>query len=155
MYCGIAGNYACTPVWKLYESGLWSQMFHSPFQFFCCLFGSCTVDVRTYSFFKILWISYVFHHSFCMGENLAIAVRPYIDCTNLNWYHKCPTHWFFPFGCHLHPVHLIYGRTANLKRSVHMYCGIAGNYGCAPIQKLYESRLSSQMFHAPFQSFWL
>ena len=59
-----------------------------------------------------------------------MVVLPYIDCTNLNWYHKCPTNWFDPFGCHLHPVQLMYGPTANFKRSVHMYCGIAGNYGC-------------------------
>ena len=151
-----------------------------------------------------------------MGKHLSKAIRQYIDCTNLNWYHKSPIHWFDQFGGHFHPVQLMWGRTAHFKYfelamdgpiilyaevlshgcttvhrlyefkmilqmshpltwsiwpqiasctvdvrtyskfqwSVQRYCGIPGNYGCTPVQKLYESRIRSQMFDAPFQSFW-
>ena len=64
MYCGIPGNYDCTPVQKLLESGLRSQMFDAPFN---------------------------------------------------------------PFGGNSDRVHLMYGRTANFKLSVYMYCWIALN----------------------------
>ena len=83
-----------------------------------------------------------------------MAVHRYIDCTNLNLYHKFPTYLFDQFGGHLHPVQLMYGNTANFNWSIHMYFGIPGKYGCTPVQKLYESGIRSQMLDAPFQCFW-
>ena len=35
-----------------------------------------------------------------------------------------------------------------------MYCGIPENYGCKPVQKVYESGLRSKIIHELFQSFW-
>ena len=149
-----AFSHGCTPVHRLYEFELISYMCHPLISSIWLLFASCTGDLRTYSHFIIFWISYVWAHKFCMGEHLAMAVRWYIDCTNFNLCHKCPTHWFHPFGCFLHPLQFMYRRTSNFKWSINMYCGIAGNYGCTPVQKLYESGLKSQMFHSLFQSSW-
>ena len=105
------GN-GCKPVHRLYEAELTSQMFHSLLWSIWLPFESCTVDLLTYSLFYIFWISYIWAHSFCMGENWTIAVNLHIDCTKLNLYQKGSLHWFGPFGCHLHPVQLNYGRTA-------------------------------------------
>ena len=86
-----------------------------------------------------------------MGKHLVKAVHSYIDCTNLNWYHKGPTHWFDQFGRHLHAVLLMYGRTANFKLFVHMYCGKPGNYGCNPVQictnRDYAHKCSMNLFN--------
>ena len=61
---------------------------------------------------------------------------------------------FQSFGGNSDPVQLMYGRTAYFKWFAYMYCGIAGKYGCTPVQKLYESRMKSQMLDLPFQSLW-
>ena len=83
-----------------------------------------------------------------------MAVHLYRNFTNWDCGHECSMHRFNPFGGNSDPVQLMYGRTANFKWAVHMYCGIAGNYGCTPVQNLYESGMTSQMFDAPFESFW-
>ena len=43
----------------------------------------------------------------------AMAVRLYINCTNLNLRHQCSMDSFNTFGGHSHPVQLMYGHTAN------------------------------------------
>ena len=53
-----------------------------------------------------------------------MAVRLYRNCTNHDWGHKCSMHYFNTFGGNLNSVQLMYGRTANLKLSLHMYGGI-------------------------------
>ena len=45
----------------------------------------------------------------------AMAVRRYINCTNLNWRHKCSTHSFNSFYCYLPLLQFMYGRTPNFK----------------------------------------
>ena len=75
-----------------------------------------------FKYFNYLWMG----PFICMEKHLAMVLRPYINCMNLNWYRKYSIHWFDQFGCHLHPVQLMYGRTANFKWSVHIYCGILG-----------------------------
>ena len=98
---------------------------------------------------RIIWCNIL-----CMGELGDMAVRQNIDCTNLNWCNQCSMHCFNQFGCHLHPVQLMYRRTANFKRSVNMYFGIAWSYGWTPVHQLYKSGLMSPMFHAMFQLIW-
>ena len=91
------GN-GCKPVHRLYEAELTSQMFHSLLWSIWLPFESCTVDLLTYSLFYIFWISYVWTHFFCMVEHIAMAVRLYIDCTKLNLFYKCCTHWLNSFA---------------------------------------------------------
>ena len=110
----------------------------------CILYSWCT-DVQTIS--NGVYICFV-------GYLGTMAVRLYRNCTNWDCGHKCSMHRFNPVGGNSDPVQLMYGRIANLKWSAHMYCGIAGNYCCTPVQKLYESGMRSQMFDAPFQSLW-
>ena len=57
--------------------------------------------------------------------------------------------YFNTFGSNSDPVQLMYRSTANFK----WYCAILGNYGCTPLQKLYESGLRSHIFDADFNPF--
>ena len=77
---------------------------------------------RSANFLHDYSIREIWCNTLCIEELGAKAVSLYIDCTNLNWRHQCSTHHFksiwFPFeSCTVFVCHL--------KRSIHMYCGIA------------------------------
>ena len=147
IFCGEAFIQGCTPVHRLYEFELIWQMSHTLIWSIWPQFSHCTIDVWTYTNFK-------------RSVDMYCGIPWNFSCTRVQKLYESRL-WsqmfyaiFNVFGGNSNPVQLMYGRTANFKWAVQMYCGIAENYGCTPVQKVYESGLRSQMFHTLFQSFW-